>query len=553
MLSSLIKRHHYRQLEKARDAVRPAQERILRNLIRCNRNTPFGRAHQFSSMRSLEDYRNAVPVRTSTGYAPFLQKVYEADPHYLTRETPMFFAMTAGSTGDYKYIPITPSFKRAINRAVFAFYHLFESQCPELGQDPIQFLVGSAEGGQAPVGIPQGFVSGFNYRNLPAFIRRKFIIPYWVFTLEDAGDRYYAMGRFLAANERVAAIGAFSPMNIGNILDAVRARPDTFINDLLNGTLTLTKSKGEDCSLPPQKVLAQRMTQWQQQDGSPVSLANMLFPNLRYYACWLGGNMGHARDILFQHMGEKPVFEMPFSASEGVFAVPHRLNAAGGIAAVTSHFLEYIREQDIDDPNAPTRCAWELEKGQTYYQIVSSQAGLYRYNMEDLIQVTDYWGQIPVVEFIAKKARQISIANERLNEHDVTEACRVACARSGARLREFVLFPSRQGFYELVVDGEFPDSQNFADAVEQALCELAKGYGFEREDRLLKPLRVLPVLDDSLRHFVHQQQFRSTLPSAQFKPVHLSNEFEGARRFTTYQVITAQDRYAVNHLQPVLP
>src|SRR5690606_30994660 len=123
--------------------------------------------------------------------------------------------------------------------------------------------------------------------------------------------------------------------------------------------------------------------------------------------------------------------------------IPFQLNAEGGIAAVTSHFLEYIREQDIDCENPPVYCAWELEVGQYYYQIVTTSAGLYRYNMEDLIRVKEFYNNTPVVQFVSRKARQISISNERINENDVTESCRKACEKSGTSFDQFVLFPTR--------------------------------------------------------------------------------------------------------------
>lgn len=156
-------------------------------------------------------------------------------------QPPHFFAMTAGSTGDYKYLPINKRFKKDLERSVYAFYYFIEQQCPELAHQPIQFLVGSAEGGVSPKGVKQGFVSGFNYRNLPNFIRKKFVIPYWVFTLENAEDRYYAMARFLADCPDLVAIAAFSPMNISNVAKISADRIGTLIDDLNSGGLTLSQ------------------------------------------------------------------------------------------------------------------------------------------------------------------------------------------------------------------------------------------------------------------------------------------------------------------------
>lgn len=538
MFASLIKQFHFKRLQRATHNPAPRQQQILLDILRTNRNTEFGQAHQFSAIKSIADFRRQVPLRSSVEFGPYLKRVYQGARNILTTETPYFFAMTAGSTGDYKYIPITRRFKRELDRSVYAFYHLLETNCPEFRSAPIQFFVGSAEGGQSPGGVPQGFVSGFNYKNLPAFIRRKFVVPYWVFTQPDMDDRFYAIGRFLTAQGNLAGFGGFSPLAMMSVVKRLLANIDMLEQDVRNGTLTLNHPLAPNvytpASLPtfkPDAALAQKISDWRNTERQPPELMQLLLPNLKYVATWMGGNMSYSTQSLLQLIGHKQVHEMPFSASEGIFGIPFRLDREGGIAAITSHFLEYIREQDIDLENPPVYCAWELEQGEHYYQIITTSGGLYRYNMEDLIRVDGFYNKAPIVQFVSKRARQISISNERINENDVTESCRQASTATGIHLNEFILFPTRANHYCLVVEENGQDLAPFAQAFEAQLRTLAKAYSAERGARSLGPTTLLETRQGQLRDYVNAIYFRSALPSSQYKPIHLSNSFTDADSF----------------------
>ncbi|MCG8668391.1 MAG: GH3 auxin-responsive promoter family protein [Pseudomonadales bacterium] len=558
LLAQLTKRRNYLRLYRAQNKPEEIQRQILARILQQNSKTRIGREYHFSKIKNYESFKKYLPIQNADQYKERLQKVYGGESKELMAQAPHFFAMTAGSTGDYKYIPINKRFKKDLERSVYAFYYLIEKECPEFSDQPIQFLVGSAEGGKSPKGISQGFVSGFNYRNLPGFIRRKFIIPYWVFTLEDAQDRYYAMARYLADCPELVAIGAFSPINISNVAAIAIERIDSFIKDLESGTLTLSKSYAQTPSKVELKVnnaLANTLAELKGDDSvlAPAkfqAFTKLVFPSLKYFATWMGGNMKFSLTHLDEYFGKKEIFEMPFSASEGIFGVPFRLNYIGGIAAVTSHFLEFIPEDEFNNENPRTLGAWQVEVGRYYYLVITTSGGLYRYNMEDLVLVKDTWGQIPVLEFISKKKRQISISNERINENDVTNAVVEALEQQSATVNEFVLVPTHAMHYKLLVDDFHGNLTQFVNNVEANLCKTAMGYDFEREDLLLKPLSCIEVKTGSLRDYVRGIQFRSDLPSAQFKPVHLANDFDLHLTFEAIQEIQAVETRKQNSATP---
>lgn len=535
------KKSIYARLNRYKQDPKSIQLNILMQTIRANQQTVFGKEHQFSAIQSYEDFKRMVPIRTSKQYADYLGRAYQGEENVITKEKPYFFAMTTGSTGNYKYIPITKKLRRETDNSMLAFIYLIEQHFPETRQSPIQFLVGSGDGGSSPGGVPQGFVSGFNYKNLPSAITKRFVVPYWVFTMEDTHDRYYAMARFMIDSDGLVAIAAISPLIIANIAKSVLGNVARLVADLSNQKLTLSAANQPLAdkhvfSAKPAKLAA--LKAYRPDVDPPAKLIGVMFDRLKYLVTWGGGNMSYSMTEAEHYFGPKQMFEMPFSASEGTFSIPYAPNAKGGIAGVTGHFLEYIPEDQIELENPTALGAWEVEEGKTYYQVITTSGGLYRYNMEDLIKVTGFWGKVPIVEFLSKLARQVSISNERLTEKDVTDTINNVCIRLGVHFDHFIFFPSRSGFYWLVVDQELADMDRFLQEAEAELRRTSMAYHFERDNLCLQPIRLMVVDKAALAQHVHGHQFKSNLPSGQFKPLHLSNVFEGHEIFEAKKAYT---------------
>jgi hypothetical protein len=546
VIASLLFRASYRRFLAACHRPREEQARRLRRVLAGAATTEFGRAHDFAALARVSGaraliaaYRNAVPVRPWRETQPDLDAVYAGNWRRLCPSRPLCFTMTAGSTGRFKYLPVTPELRRDLGRASLAFYGAIEAAFPALRRRAAQFLVGSAEGGTSPDGIPQGFASGFNYKALPGFVRRKFVLPYWIFTLGDAEDRAYAAGRILAERRDLGVLCAISPVNLINVMAALQRNAERLVADLRAGTLTVRSRAAVPgrYRTSPNRPLADALERARRTHGAlPVS---SLFPSLELLVCWRGGNMGYYLDDLAEHFGPRPVFEFPLSASEGVFAIPHRPGATGGIAAVTSHYLEFVPE-DAAGGGATARGVDELEEGATYRLVITTSGGLYRYDMEDLVRVAGSVARTPVLAFVSRANRQVSVANERITECDVTEAMTAASRVTGLRVPEFLFVPCSDRRYRLLVDGAALDGAArdparpgaFAREVERQLRASAKGYDFEREDGLLDPLVLVVTAPGELRRYLASCNGAPNLPSAQHKPMHLTPEFDAHRRLT---------------------
>ncbi len=526
-LVSWKKKQKYKTLLKFKNRPEAIQKKRLLDILKRNRTTVFGQQYEFGAINSLDDFRKKVPIRTSSEYKEFLQRMLEGNHATLCKDEPFYFAMTAGSTGQFKHIPINKPLSREIDNGVLSYMHLFESLCPEAADKPIQFLVGSAEGGKTSAGVPKGFVSGFHYRNLPSVIRNRFVIPYWVFTIEDIKERYYAMVRFLVSEPELVGIAAMTPQNICIMAKSAIENKDRLMSDMKNGTLTLAETGIYKDDLPEFKTEISRAEAFlgALNTGGSQEALKVLFPSMKYVSTWIGGNMSYALEELFSYFGEIDIFELPSSASEGFFVVPNALNTPGGIAAITCHFMEFIPEEQVGLPDPQTVLVNELEVGKRYVLVITTSGGLYRYNMEDLYEVTGMWGNTPTLRFISKQARQVSITNERINESDVVEAMNSLRSHFEQNPKHFILIPNREGYYDLVIDQLPKNISEFSFAYDNALGKKSLAYAYYREHGQIKPLKVHPLTDPSvLKKYVEGIQFRSNLPTGQFKPIHVVDD-----------------------------
>jgi hypothetical protein len=520
-----------------------AQAAQLRRILAAAARSEFGLRHDFTRIARLGSprdmiraFQTTVPVRSYGEMRTEVDAVYDGRWQTLCPSRPLRFAMTAGSTGRFKYIPVTKEYHREVSRSAMIFNGALEAAFPGTRRLKTQFLVGSAEGGRSPAGVPQGFASGFNYQNLPGFVRRRFVAPYWIFTIDDPEERAYAAGRILIDDPRLGALTAISPVNLINMRQALDRNAGRLITDVAGGTLTTRGSAAVRGTWSgrrdPLRARALRDA-WQANGLLPT---HELFPALRVLVCWQGGNMSYYLDDARRAFGVDQTFEFPISASEGVFAIPLHANRPGGALAVTSHFLEFIPE----GAEAPLR-ADELEAGCEYRVVVTNGGGLYRYDMEDIVRVTSFFRATPVIEFVSKKDRQVSVSNERLTELDVTRAMQEASRERARRFPEFLFVPCSDRRYRVVLDAAgWPgdDLTTFARAIEHELRHAATGYDFEREDALLAPLQLIVTARGQLRDWLRRRE-QDALPNAQIKPLHLTNEFNAHEAFTAVATYAA--------------
>jgi len=112
-----------------------SQRAALSRLLKGYAETAYGREQGASEVETIEDYRRAFPVSTYEDYQPLLERVMAGEIDLLLNEEPVGWAITRGTTGEQKFIPMTPTdlmMRASAARAMMTYvaesgrYDLFE-------------------------------------------------------------------------------------------------------------------------------------------------------------------------------------------------------------------------------------------------------------------------------------------------------------------------------------------------------------------------------------------------------------------------------------------
>ena len=190
--------HAYARARIARlagtDAV-ASQERALRRLLARARFTKFGRDHGFSAIRTLGDFRKAVPLRTYEDlWTDYLKARYPVFEDLTWPGRIPYLALTSGTTqGATKYIPVSRAMLRSNTKAArtMVAFHMAARPDSRLFSGKLFLLGGSSDLEQPAPGVEQGDLSGIAAKELRALVR-PYAFPPLELALEPNWDRKLA-------------------------------------------------------------------------------------------------------------------------------------------------------------------------------------------------------------------------------------------------------------------------------------------------------------------------------------------------------------------------
>lgn len=447
-----------------------AQEAALQRVLDASRGTAFAQEHGLQRVRTLEDYREAVPVRSDGAYRPWLDRVVEGAPEALTRHAVTCFNRTSGTTGAAKLLPVTTPWAHAVAEAQAVWVAAMVAEQPDLARVGGRAFttVGKAVEAHTPSGLPIGSNTGRMHAAQPWWIKLRYAVPASVFDIEDAQVRHYVLLRLALAVD-VRSWTTANPSTILALCRAAVAHREALARDLVDGTL----QSGPARALDPGLRRRLRPWVWRKRALPDDPRPGAFWPNLRAVNCWKGGAAPFFLERMADALGaEVPVREVGVSASEGHIAVPLHSSWWGGVVVTGGHLVEMVPLEG-GTPVLPH----QAEVGGDYRLVLSTTAGLYRYDLADVVRVEGRYARSPVVRFLRREGDVISVTGEKLTGEQLAEAARRA------------LPPSVVGFVvasildevprlALGVEGEVPAGG--AEAFDRALCDLNGEYQSKR-------------------------------------------------------------------------
>jgi hypothetical protein len=319
-----------------------SQQKVLKQLIQDAKNTAFGIDHNFKEITDSKTFAKQVPVREYEALKPYIERIKDGESDVLWKGKPIYFAKTSGTTSGAKYIPLTkesmPSHINAAKNALLAY--IYNGGDASFVDGKMIFLQGS------PIidtknGIGIGRLSGIVAHYVPKYLQTN-RMPSWDVNCIEAWE------------EKVDAIAKETSAEDLRLISGIPPWVKMYFEKLLeiNNTDQIKK----------------------------------IFKNFSLFV-YGGVNFEPYRNTIETLVGKKVDSVELFPASEGFFAFQDQLNSKGMLLNVNAGmYFEFVPQSDWHKENPKRLTIGEVQVGENYSLIVSSNAGLWGYSIGDVVQ-----------------------------------------------------------------------------------------------------------------------------------------------------------------------
>jgi hypothetical protein len=481
---------------------REIQRNTLLAKIGRNANSQFGRDYGFAEIRSVADFRARVPVMTYDDHRPYIEKVLNGDTSamFAPGTKVLMFAMTSGTTGDPKRLPITSELFREYRQGWQLWGTGVYGDYPELLFRKTLQLSSDWQQYKAPCGIPCGQISGLAASTRPAISDTMFLPPSATTRIHDAAAKHYTALRFTLASPKVGMIVTANPSSLVEFARRANHDRESLIRDIHDGTLSceIPAAVRQQLGRKIAKARPQRARELEkliEQHGS--LLPKHAWPSLKVVAVWTGGSIGIFLPRLAELYGDAAIRDHGLSASEGRMTIPLADNTPAGMLDYTHHFFEFIPVEGYGTPTPTVLEAHELEADRDYYILLTTSGGLYRYDIHDVVRCVGFQGEAPLLEFLNKGKNFASLTGEKLSEYQVVRAVERTFAELSLPIDFFTVAPimESQPRYLLMVEQNVHRGREseLASGFQRNLSELNEEYADKCASGRLLPAQVRNV------------------------------------------------------------
>ncbi len=442
------------------------QEKVFKSLIAQAKNTSFGKEHDFQNIFSHQNFIKQVPVRDYEALKGYFERIANGEKNVLWKGKPTYIAKTSGTTSGAKYIPITKeSMPYHIEAAKSAlFYYIHETGNTDFVNGKMIFLQGS------PVlenfnGINIGRLSGIVAHFVPKYLQKN-RLPSWK----------------------------------TNCIDDWETKVDAIVEETKNENMTLISGIPSWVQMYFEKL--------QKVSGKKVG---DLFKNFNLFV-YGGVNYEPYRAKFEEMIGRKVDSIELYPASEGFFAFQDSQTEKGMLLLLNSGiFYEFIEASKFFDENPKRLTIGEVETGVNYVMIISTNAGLWAYNIGDTVMFTS---TKPYRVFVSGRIKHfISAFGEHVIGKEVEQAIKEAMQEFKFSISEFTVAPQTnpsQGelpYHEWLIEfEETPKNLSEIAAFIDKSMQKQNTYYFDLiEGNVLQPLKITPLSSGSFNRYMKSQ------------------------------------------------
>ena len=438
------------------------QDQVFKELIQKASTTQFGKDHNFSAIQSHEDFVNQVPIRDYEGLKCYVDQVVKGEETILWPGKPLYFAKTSGTTSGAKYIPLTkesiPYHIEAARNAILSYIH--ETGNTDFVDGKMIFLQGSPELTEKN-GIKLGRLSGIVAHFVPKYLQKN-RLPSWE----------------------------------TNCIEDWETKVDAIVEETFHQNMTVISGIPSWVQMYFEKL----------KDKAQQPVGD-LFKNFNLFI-YGGVNYEPYRAKFENLIGRKVDSIELFPASEGFFAYQDSQKEKGMLLLLNSGiFYEFIKADEFFTENPKRFTIKEVEIGVNYVLIISTNAGLWAYNIGDTIAFTSTKPYRVVVTGRIK--HYISAFGEHVIGKEVETALQNAISGTNISVNEFTVAPqinpiSGLPYHEWLIEfeNEPEDLAAFALKIDDAMRQQNVYYDDLIKGHVLRTIVITKVAKNGFQEYM---------------------------------------------------
>ena len=482
-------------VQRAKDP-RKHQLQLLLSILRRNQQTSFGKERGFDSIDSYSSFAEQVEVQDYESLRPYIEKQERDKTPELNSENPRLYAQTSGTTGDPKLVPILEHTVKNYKSSQGLVTYANSVACPGVYGGKVLAITSPHVEGRLETGTAYGSMSGLLSKSMPRLTRRKYVLPSAVLDVENYQAKYYLISAFALCDREISFMGTANPSTVIKVAETISQHREQLVSDVRSGRLCnlfgLDEGQLEDIN---QRFVSDPARADELEgilEGGEELNFHALWPELKALSVWTGGSVGTLIPEIERLLrGQASVIELGYLSSE--FRGSINVDPIQKLCIPTIHesFFEFVPVAEHGGGDVKYLLVDELELGEQYYVYVTTQEGLYRYFMNDIVEVNGFFHKTPSIQFVQKGKGVVNLTGEKLYEGQVIEAMERLRATMGLRFDFFILLgDERELQYRLYIDCEPLGRAEVAKVFEGALRELNVEFDTKRESGLLKETQV---------------------------------------------------------------
>ena len=535
----------------------------------------------------IEKFQNKIPVVNYEDIKEFVEKEKSGENNVLLSDKIKLFELTSGSTSDVKHIPYTEKFLKSYMNGVFAWiYNLYQNNkrlflgSSYWSVSPILKREAVTSGG-IRVGIEDDTsyfdkVSGF-------FLNKLFTVPKEIKNIQNMEDFLLITAVFLLLSENLAMISVWSPSFLMILLDFIeknhkvicqivksedlgteffadknlgnkkyfqiiqkkyrklwkKNRSKFLINyfekyekNILSKNdktqnLEITEKNNENEIMAENKNLETKSGNKIVENFVDYSV---IWEKLSLVSCWADSDSYEIFIKLKEKLNpNKKNMNLKFQgkglmSTECIVSFPLENVKNGSTIAYNSFFYEFIQVSYDKLENRSPKLLDELELGERYCVVVTTNAGLYRYNTNDIVEVTGFYHKIPIVKFVGRINNFSDILGEKLKNSFVEKQVLTTLEENNIK-SEFLLFAPVKNetegifytlFLEIKKDGRKFNWKQIENEINSSLC---KAFHYEYAYKLgqLGKVRVFLIEKDGLKTYTAEKSKKQKIGNIKYR------------------------------------